>query len=160
MGEHQGDRVAESLDAFLAFFDEPLPRPVTLVYRDKEDVDDYSPYLFDFLSDCTGWTIFIDEVDRFCSPHAIGREFRSLLNYRRHLGIDLILVARRPAAIHRDLSALASKICIFHTHERRDLDYIRGSIGDEYAEKCCNLPAHGYLEADFPPEAITITRKE
>lgn len=151
MGEHNGDRIAESLDDFLALFDEPLPNPVTLVYRDREDADDYAPYLFDFLGSLSGWTIFIDEVDRFCSPHSIPRELRNLLNYRRHDGISLIVVARRAAAIHRDVSALASRICLFHTHERTDLDYIRFSVGQEYADKCAKLSFYKYLEAEFPP---------
>jgi len=153
MAEHRGDRIAESLDDFLALFDADLPNPVTLVCRDMHDVDDYAPYLFDFLCCCRGWTIFIDEADRFCSPHSIPRDFRNLLNFRRHHEIDLVLVARRAASVHRDVSALASKICMFHTHERRDLDYIRDSVGQEYADKCPKLPQFKYLEATFPPPA-------
>ncbi len=152
MAEHHGDLIASSLDEFLSLFDQELPNPVSLVYRPLADADDYEPYLFDFLMDCRTWTIFIDEVDRFCNPHFIPREFRDLLNFRRHLDIDLILVARRPAAVHRDLSALADRVCIFHTHERRDLDYIRGSVGEEFSSKCANLTYHQYLEANFPPE--------
>ncbi len=153
-GEHHGDRITESLDDFLAVFDEPLPRRVSIVYRDRQDAGNYVPYLFEFLCDCQGWTIFIDEVDRYCSPHHIPQEFQNLINYRRHPppGLELILVARRAAAIHNDLSALASKICMFHTHEPGDLKYIRDCVGKEYADRCSKLGYHRYLEADFPPE--------
>ena len=121
------------------------------------DAGDYVPYLFEFLCDCQGWTIFIDEVDRYCSPQHIPREFRNLINYRRHPppGLELILVARRAAAIHNDLSALASKICIFHTHEPGDVKYIRDCVGKAYADRCSKLSDHGYLEADFPPKRQT-----
>jgi len=152
VAEHQGDRVAHSLDEFLEFFqDDTLPDRVCLVYRPVQDLDDYDEYLFDFLYDCRGWAIFIDEVDRFCNPHFIPKRFADLCNFRRHLEVDLILVARRAARISRELSALASRICVFRAHEPGDVDYIKKALGKAYADGCRNLPDHYWLEAMFPP---------
>ena len=155
--EHRGDLVYDSLADTLQGFAQGGPDrdPVTIVIQSKEDAGDYSDYLLDFLCDCRGWTIFIDEVDRFCSPRHLPRNLFRLLNYRKHYGITLIVVARRAAMIHRDVTALASRICIFHTHEGNDLAYIRATVGEKYAEMAPDLLPHWWIEKGFPPTRQT-----
>ncbi len=151
--EHDGDLVCDSFDSFLAAFENGrnLDAGTRIVCRQVDDAADYRDHLFRFLGRCEGWGIMVDEADEFCSPQTIIPEFRRLLNYRRHFRIPLIIcIARRPAAVHRDLSALADTIIVFNLHERRDLDYIRFACGDAFAAAVRNLPPFQYLRKEFP----------
>lgn len=154
MGEHEGEWVCHSLDAFLAVFEQGLNEEnSTIVVRDFLDADEYTDFLFAFLAELRDHCIMIDEVDRYApgGPH-LSRPVRALFNYRRHYGVSLISVARRPAAVHRDISALSSDFYLFHTHEKRDLDYIGWVCGREYMCKAANLPFFQHLYVKFPPE--------
>lgn len=149
--EHHGDVVADSFDSFLQAFQNGFDRG-TIVCRHMEDAAVYHDQLFDFLRSCAGWHVFIDEADEYCSPNSFPKPFRDLVNYRRHDHVNLTIVARRAAMIHRDLSALASSVYLFHAHEPNDLDYIKKACGSAYADACRNLPQFQYLEISFPPD--------
>ncbi len=156
MSEHDGDFVCESLSDCLDLFSQQQPPTGTVVVRHFNDAECYHDQLFSFMGNLHGWALMVDEADEYCSPHGIVSEFRRLVNYRRHFGIPrIVAVARRPSAIHRDLSALADTFYLLRTHETRDLEYIARCCGQEYADQCRNLPNFKYLEVNFPAK-ITL----
>jgi len=155
--EHQGDVVCNSLDEFLEMFPKLKDeRKIRVVCRHKGDDGDYKNYLFMYLASdhlpAQGWAVMVDEVDEYCSARHILPEFRRFLNYRRHWRIpEIVTVARRAAAIHRDCSALADVLSVFHLHERNDLDYVRFSCGDEFANMLPKLKTKQYLTKNLVP---------
>lgn len=80
-------------------------------------------------------TLFVDEVDRLCSPQFIPDGLRKVVNYGAHYGVSLIAAARRPRSFHRDITANADRILIGRTQEPADADYLREFIGVELAER-------------------------
>jgi len=147
-----GDAVLNSLDDFLSYFEgdgPPAGRPV-VVCRSVEDETDCSDVLFTVLSNFSGWHIVIDEVDKFCSPQQLPRPLGNLINFRRHYGIQLTVVARRASRIHKDLTALASTIYLFRAHGRLDLDFIKGEVGEEYSDRCRSLNPREHIRIEIP----------
>jgi len=127
-------------------------------FRDR-NTDDHA-MLFAFLARLRGYTIFIDEVDQFCSPHNFPWPFQRLVNYQRHYNVDLIFAARRPAMIHRDLTALADTIHFFHCHELNDLQYIKNLCGAAFADKVRGLRERQYLTKHFPDQVRDDVARE
>lgn len=104
-------------------------------------------------------TLFVDEVDRMCSPQFIPDGLRKVVNYGAHYGVSLLATARRPGSVHRDLTANADRILVGRTQEPRDVDYLREFIGAELAEraKAIGFPAPGEAPAfvDWPADLVS-----
>lgn len=92
-----------------------------------------------------GVTLLIDEADRLCSAVSITEGMRRLFNYGRHFGVSVIAVARRPRAVHRDVTANADVIVIGQTQEPRDLDYLAEFVGEAGASRATELAPHEFV---------------
>lgn len=155
--EHPGDVVCNSVHEFLEMFPKVQDqKKLRVVCRHKGDDGDYKNYLFMFLASdhqpADGWAVMVDEVDEYCSPRHILPEFRRFINYRRHWRIsEIVCVARRAAAIHMDCSSLADRLSVFHLHGRTDLDYVRFSCGDQFANMLPKLGKKQYLTKNLVP---------
>jgi cytidylate kinase len=95
----------------------------------------------------------IDEVDFFDSPASQAREFKKMIHYSRHYGIDIITTSRRPANISRDLTSQTDIFSIFRITEKRDLDYFY-ALNAELPEQIKALQPHHYIEYDH--DSITV----
>lgn len=78
-----------------------------------------------------GFHVFWDEVDRFSTPHRLPPIASNLVNAGRHRGLHIFAASRRPHAMNRTLSALATRMAIFRTTEPRDIRYFSEYIGDQ-----------------------------
>lgn len=157
MKEYEGDVIFPSLPDFIsaakAGFLDGL-RKLTVVCRGMLYWNDDTDLLFQYLAQCRRFHIVIDEIDKFCSPQSIPLSLGELLNYRRHYGISLTVVARRAAKIHKDVTALASTIFLFRMHAKVDLQFVREEVGDDYAEACRRLKPKHHIRIPLPPENI------
>jgi len=90
-------------------------------------------------------TLLVDEASNYCSPHSIDDELKRIVAYGRHWGQNVILTARRPAEIHRDLTAQSDAVITFQQTEARDLKAL-SSISDEAARASdLTYEKHEYL---------------
>jgi len=147
--EHAGDCVCLSLADLVDLCAKGFPADCTVVCRALEDEGDYADYLFALLQSLRGVTVFIDEIDEYCSPHGSRPELRRLVNYQRHFGISLLAAARRAAAVHRDLTALANEYYLFRAVEPRDLAYLEDLVGGEIADKVSHLKRFEYIHVNL-----------
>jgi DNA helicase HerA-like ATPase len=85
--------------------------------------------------------LVVEETSLYVSPVSLPDEIAALVRYGRHRELDLVFVARRPAELHRDLTANADCLVTFQTQEPRDLDYLRVYYGDE-AYSLARLPPY------------------
>lgn len=90
----------------------------------------------------------IDEVDLLCRPSGMSENLKALVNYGRHAGAITIANARRPHAVHRDLTALARTMVLFRTIEPGDVRYIRDFAGADTAKALSALQGHDFLIAE------------
>lgn len=105
------------------------------------------------IADSTGFTILIDEADRYEQSH----QFEDAIHYSRHCRINIVANTRRYANMPRLLTSQADTMCIFQTHEPADLEYIRKLGGKEFCETIRNLPLYRYIE--YPSMAVKMTKK-
>jgi hypothetical protein len=90
------------------------------VVKCKSDADCYA--LFEFVRRLELPVSFIiEEADKFCNPYQIDPNLKALINYGRHWGVDMIFVARRMAALNRDVTAQSDFIVTFAQTEKNDL---------------------------------------
>lgn len=115
------------------------PMGVMLAFREASDDSLNTP----------GNLLLLDEIDLLAS--ARGYEYpwvREAVHYGRHLGISIIGAARRPANIHRDLTALASTVYLGQMLEPRDLDYCCKAWG-EICLQAKTLPPFKFIHLQF-----------
>ncbi|MCL5062201.1 MAG: hypothetical protein M1443_03200 [Nitrospirae bacterium] len=104
-------------------------------------------FYWKYLSDHEDLLFIIDEVDFFDSPASQAREFKKMIHYSRHYGIDIITTSRRPANISRDLTSQTDVFCIFRITEKRDLDYFY-ALNAELLDQIRALEPHYYIQYD------------
>jgi len=106
-----------------------------------------------FAATCRGYWIGFDEIDKCCSPTYIPEGLNEICQYGRHHGVNLMVAARRPGMVNRNLTSQADHIICFNIREPRDLKYIQDYAGPEIAEK---LPTLEVLEFVRYPEGEKI----
>ena len=81
--------------------------------------DDFDPETF-----TPGTLVIADEIDLVAPPPGYAAPWvRHVTHYGRHSGVSMIGCSRRPANIHRDISALATRVYLGRMTEPRDVDY-------------------------------------
>jgi len=151
--EHSAQIPTSSLYEFFDVFRrDVVPINCTISYVPLDDDEETPEILFKFLTNLRGYTIFVDEVDQFCNPQQMPAWLGKLVNFQRHYNVDLIFAARRPAAIHRDITALADEICFFHMHEMRDLAYVSNLCGKKFSDAVYALQEREFMRVQFPPD--------
>lgn len=84
--------------------------------------------------------VVVDEADQYCSPSTIPASFSDIVNRGRHRQVDLIVLSRRPARVHRDITANADLWHVFQTVEARDLEYFSEVIPPDQQPEIAKLP--------------------
>lgn len=87
-------------------------------------------------------TIIIEEASKFCNPYSINDDLDNILNYGRHWEQDIIFLARRPAELHRSVTAQSDFIISFIQTESRDITSLKKSY--DKAEKLPDLTEENY----------------
>lgn len=88
--------------------------------------------------------VVVEETSFYCSPSYLPIEIKRFVRYGRHREISQIYVSRRPAEIHRDLTAQSDLIVSFRQHEPADIEYLRRVMGPA-AMNLPNLPKYHCL---------------
>lgn len=73
--------------------------------------------------------IVVEETSFYCSPSYLPPELAKFVRYGRHREISQVYVSRRPAEIHRDLTAQSDIIVSFQQREPADVDYLKKTMG-------------------------------
>ncbi len=106
--------------------------------------------MFEWAND-VAWTlgnmlVIWDELDRYNVGGQLPDTADVIVNSGRHHDLRMFFTSRRPAAVPRAATALATRRMIFQTTEPVDVDYYRKIIGAELAERVPTLPAYHCFE--------------
>lgn len=71
------------------------------------------------------------------------------VKYGRNRGLSWLATTRRPAEVHRDVTAALTRIISFNTSEPRDLEYIRAYAGAWAAARVPGLAKFQYVSLDL-----------
>lgn len=101
-------------------------------------------------------TLAVEETSLYVSASQLPEQVAELVRYGRHRELDLIFIARRPAELHRDLTANCDVLVTFQTQEPRDILYLRSFYGDEALQLPTLPPYHVRVfgEFDKAPSAV------
>lgn len=103
-----------------------------------------------------GTFLIVEETSLYCSPSYLPDELAQLIRYGRHRSISMAFVARRPSELHRDITAQSDLVISFRQHETRDVQYLKGTLGDR-AELLRDLPLYAiavYGDMEKAPASV------
>lgn len=104
-------------------------------------------YLSAALYEANGGTLILDEVDAF--SFAESPCFDQLIRYGRNRNVSIITGCRRPAEVHRNITAAANKLFVLKTNEPRDIDYYSATLFGDRAYELMKLPDFHGLFLDY-----------
>lgn len=94
------------------------------------------------VGDCT---LIVEEVDTYATPNYCPSELLVLLKKGRHYGVSMVFVSRRPAEIHRMITAQSQRFILFRILEPNDVRYLKSIVG-ESADRLPSLPVLSYID--------------
>jgi DNA helicase HerA-like ATPase len=83
--------------------------------------------------------IVLEEASLYCDPYRLPDEISRIIRYGRKREIDMIIIARRPSEINRELTAQSDIVVSFKQMEPIDVSYLRARGGKE-ADAVQSLP--------------------
>lgn len=111
-------------------------------------------YLSAALYEANGGTLILDEVDAFNFSEASC--FDQLIRYGRNKNVSVITGCRRPAEVHRNITAAANKLFVLKTNEPRDIDYYSATLFGERAYELMRLPDFHGLFLDYDQNTLGV----
>lgn len=106
--------------------------------------------------------IVLDDADRYLSAHTSeGSVWRDLFTSNRHWRVDILVIARRPQGIPKDLIAGSSHLALFRIRE----PYARKYLGDvidipDLAKKIPRQPfKYLWVDVDAGKASLKATKK-
>lgn len=117
-----------------------------VILRGKVDYNEF----WTFAETCRTWCIVFDEIDKSCSPTSIPIGLYNICQFGRHIQVDLIAGARRPANVHRDVTSQSDLIIVHRVREPRDIKYVQDFCGEEIAKICPNLKLGEFVRYPQP----------
>lgn len=118
-----------------------LPR-VSVVLADPREAD----ALCRFAMRAGGLSVVFEEADAYMSPSQLSQPFQDLIRRGRHKGVSQVYVTRRPAELHRDVTANADLDVYFMLQEGLDLDWVRRRGGDILLDSVRKLDARQHVQ--------------
>lgn len=109
-------------------------------------------YMSAALWEIEGGTLVLDEADSFEFPEAPC--YDQIIRYGRNKNISVITGVRRPAEIHKNITAAANKMFAFGTHEPRDIEYFEKTIFGTKAQELINCPKYSGIFVDYDEQVM------
>lgn len=144
LGEYDGFERFEDLDSLYRYIHANQSGVFQAVYVTEKDPEDFGPVCT--IAGAVGPCYFIiEEVDTYATPTYCPQELMTLLKKGRHYGVSMAFVSRRPAEIHRMITAQSNRFVIFRILEGRDIQYLKSILGPE-ADKLPALETLHYMD--------------
>lgn len=117
-----------------------------LVYQPISPNEDFAA-VCDLVYKCGNITFLVEEIDSFLTINTAGldREFLNIVQRGRHREVELIGITQRPYAMPAILRSQCKELYTFRQFEKRDLEWLRGILGDR-ADEVEGLQQFEYIE--------------
>jgi hypothetical protein len=145
LGEYGGVVITDP-HSLAAYLEANRAKPLRVSYRDVGDSGIPPELIFRMLHAYRDGWLCLEEASKWGSSNTTLEDVRWFLQYGRHVGISVVLVARRPAELDRMGTAQADTVVSFRQHEPRDLDYVRQLGGPEAEARVAGL---GPMQWDY-----------
>ena len=145
----------EDCPTFRQFWKKVYKRGFRLIYR-PTDLKIEIEWIADAVYILGDVTFLIEEIDAVCTPYDIHWTLQQIIQRGRHKNIRLIGVTPAPFGIHRNLTRQAKDIFVFNTKEPRDLQYLRGLLGQAVEAPLIALEQYEFLHWQDGEEGFKI----
>lgn len=105
--------------------------------------DEVARLFFEHVRKMRNAVVVVDELDQYCTPYDIDENLQWIIKYGRHRNISFIGASRRPAEIHRDITANINKLHCFRITEPLDVAYLR-KLSIPFSQRVQSLPDFHY----------------
>lgn len=92
-------------------------------------------------------TLVLDEADAFEFSEAPC--YDQIIRYGRNRDVHVVTGVRRPAELHKNITAAANSMYAFGTHEPRDIEYFEKTIFGERAQALISMPKYSGIFVDY-----------
>lgn len=98
-----------------------------------------------------GITLIIDEVDNYATSQYMTPNFRKVIKYGRHRGVNVIAVSRRPMEMNKLIRSQANRFIIFPMggEDAKDLEEYIGYVYKDILKLKINDNGSEYIEYSF-----------
>jgi len=116
-----------------------------IIYQPLNPTEDFDD-ICDLVFECGNLCFLVEEIDSFLSSNTSGlsNSFLNIIQRGRHKEIELIGISQRPYAIPPIVRSQCKELYSFCQKEPRDLEYLRGFIGNE-AEQVKDLKNYEFI---------------
>ena len=146
---------SEDIPCLVAFWRQVYKGSFRIVYRPidpKVEIEWLAEAVY-VLGDLT---FVVEEIDSVCTPYDVPWAMRQVIQRGRHKNIQLIGVTPAPFGIHRDLTRQAKDLFIFSTNEPRDIQYLRGLLGEKIEPALAGLGKYEFVHWTQESEILRI----
>ncbi len=133
--EYNSGTIVHSFDEFTSAIRQNEHSPnYEIIFQMDVDIENKVMYFNEalrilyFLGNCL---IVIEELQEYCTPHALPHYLRECILLGRHRNIGLIFTSQRPGQINKTILSQCNHVFVGSIHETNDLKYIAGFIHEE-----------------------------
>jgi len=146
---------SEDMPCLVAFWRQVHRGSFRIVYRPiepKAEIEWLAEAVY-----CLGDVTFVvEEIDSVCTPYDVPWAMRQIIQRGRHKNIQMIGVTPAPFGINRDLTRQAKDIFVFSTNEPRDIQYLRGLLGEKIEPALAGLDKYEFVHWTEEDEKLRI----
>ena len=102
--------------------------------------------------------LLIEEVHFYCTSGSTEEWLANSATTGRHANMPMIVSSQRPAQVAKLLVSQAANIFCGSLHEKRDIEYLRQTIGDD-ADKIPSLEQYHFLFHKIGEQSQIVTRE-
>jgi len=146
---------SEDMPCLVAFWRQVYKRSFRIVYRPIEPKAEIG-WLAEAVYCLGDVTFVVEEIDSVCTPYDVPWAMRQIIQRGRHKNIQMIGVTPAPFGINRDLTRQAKDIFVFSTNEPRDIQYLRGLLGEKIEPALAGLDKYEFVHWTEENEELRI----
>lgn len=102
--------------------------------------------------------LLIEEVHFYCTSGSTEEWLANCATTGRHANMPMVISSQRPAQVAKVLVSQAANIFCGSLHEKRDIEYLRQTIGDD-ADKIPHLEKYNFIYHRIGEPSQVVTRE-
>ncbi len=102
----------------------------------------------------------VEEVHHFAAPTSIDKWLFESVMTGRHSNMAIIASSQRPASVHKGLVSQANHVFVGQLFEKRDIEYLYQTIGEDAAEAVSKLKPYEFVHYQGQGIPFQIVRNQ
>jgi len=121
---------------------------VSILYQPANLSPDDFNKVCEIVYQATNFTLFVDEVSKFCSPSWIEPWHDEIMTRGRSRGVGIVNLSQRPRRCHNTVISEAEHFLVYRLQLETDIAKIKEILPKKYADMISTLPYHHCIYSD------------